>query len=356
MSLRFKLISSLAGIILLPVIMVAVSGIQMEQESTAHETPNLEIMFFIGILIISFFFCVILLMKFISKDILVPLKQLNEAATHIMNKNLDFEIQHNKKDEMGHFITVFELMRVKLKESLHKQETYEQFRKELISNISHDLRTPITSIRGYVEGLQDGIVHDKDKFERYLAIIKDKTDKLDRLIEDLFEFSQLELGHLKMEFNQQDSKKMLEAIIEPFEWEYRDSSIQLKTARPIPSKLIKADGNRIAQVFENIIGNARKYAGENSEITISANITNDAIRVVIQDDGEGISSEDMPYIFDRFYRGEKSRSREYGGTGLGLAICKQIVEAHGGTIGVYGEPKQGTKFYFTLPVMESDSI
>jgi signal transduction histidine kinase len=305
----------------------------------------------IGSLIATFILCAILFTWLISRSILVPLKELNIAAENIMNGNLNFEIKYKKKNEMGRFNATFNMMRLKLKESLEKQACIENSRKELIASISHDLRTPITSIKGYVEGLQDGIVHDKEKYERYLSVIKEKSDKLDKLIDDLFQFSQLELGKMSMEFLEQDSNEMLEAIVNPIEMEFKDDQIRLFAQKPFASKRIIADKNRIAQVFDNILSNARRYVGKDGEIKINAVNEGKFIKIVIKDTGAGISHEDLPYIFDRFYRGEKSRSREFGGTGLGLAICKQIIEDHGGKIWVQSEIGKGTMFYFTLPVL-----
>ncbi|MEC0206970.1 HAMP domain-containing sensor histidine kinase [Paenibacillus lautus] len=302
------------------------------------------------IVAVAYILCAYILARVITRRILLPLKELNAAAEQIMNGNLNIEIRNRNHDEMDRFSSAFDVMRARLKESLDRQAAYERSRNELIANISHDLRTPITSIRGYVEGLQDGIARDEQKVARYLAVIKNKTDQLDRLIEDLFQYSQLESGQLVLDIRESDSREFLEAMIAPFEMEFHDAAVVLNVERPFPSRSIQVDSDRMAQVFGNMIGNAEKYAGHPVEMRFSAQDEGDQIRIVIKDNGIGIAEEDLPYLFDRFYRGEKSRSRSFGGAGLGLAICKQIVEQHGGHIGVESKAGMGTEFYLLLPV------
>lgn len=359
-SLRLKLtISFLMMIILSTTILVLigqffVSKNQMYGKGSSSldvEYSN-DIFTTIGVLFIIFVICAALMTWMISRSVLIPLKELNTATEQIINGNLDFEIGYQKNNEMGRFIRAFEQMRIKLKESLAKQIEYENSRNELIENIAHDLRTPISSIKGYVEGLQDGIVHDEAKFNRYLSVIKEKSITLDILIDDLFQFSRLELGKIEMEIREQDSQDMIETIVRPFEIELSDSNVSFVSERPFPKAMIQADRHRITQVFDNFISNARRYVSDTGKITVQGKISDNFVQISIKDNGVGISKDDLPYVFNRFYRGEKSRSREFGGTGLGLAICKQIVEEHGGRIWVESEMDKGTTFFFTLPIIE----
>jgi signal transduction histidine kinase len=351
--IRSKLIASYMLMVALPVLMVVVAGngLSMKGGNVSQITifNSADILVLIAALVIPFIFCACLLTWLISRSILTPLKALKSAANAIMEGNLDFTIEYRKNNEMGDFCAVFDLMRERLKESLEKQTAYERSRKELLASISHDLRTPMTSIKGYVEGLQDGIANDEVKRNRYFAVIKDKTEKLDKLIDDLFQFSQLELGHLEMSFKEQNSEEMLKAILSPIEMEFKDSGLNLTSKRPFPSVLVNADSDRIAQVFDNLLSNAKKFMAEQGEIEIDVKDDGDHITVAIKDNGPGISAEDLPHVFERFYRGEKSRSREFGGTGLGLAICKQIVEEHDGRIWAISQMGKGSTFYFTLP-------
>lgn len=295
---------------------------------------------------------IILSTFFISRSILKPLKELNRATENIANGNLDFEIKYKKSDELGKFCNAFDAMRIKLKASLEKQVQYENSRKEMIASISHDLRTPLASIKGYVEGLQDGVAQDKEKVDFYLSVIKDKTENLDRLIEDLFQSSQLELGQFEMHIKKESSRDILEDIFRSIELDFENSNIKLFVHRPFPSIWINIDRYRISQIINNLIQNAKKYVGENGEIRIGATIKDNYLEIYVEDNGIGISEADMQHVFEPFYRSEKSRSRDYGGAGLGLSICKYIVETHKGKIWVDSIKNLGSKFYFNLPLLE----
>lgn len=302
----------------------------------------------LGAGLLSILILIFLLTSYISRSVLKPLKELNMAAGNIAQGNLDFEINYRANDELGFFSRAFNDMRIKLKESLQKQHDNEKSRKEMVASISHDLRTPIASIKGYVEGLHDGVARNEEMIKRYLYVIRDKTEQLDRLIDDLFQYSQLDLGKLEMNLVPENSREMLEWIYGRVEMELDKNIISIE--RPIPETTLQSDRFRVEQVIINLVQNARQHIGDGGFIKIGSTLKNDYLIVSVQDNGPGISDIDLPHIFERFYRGEKSRSREYGGTGLGLAICKYIVEAHGGEIGVDSVCGEGSTFYFSLPV------
>lgn len=293
---------------------------------------------------------IVLLTWYMSGTILKPLKELSKATDNIANGNLDYEIKYNRNDEIGKFCMGFNTMRIKLKESLENQVKYEKSRKELIASISHELRTPLTSIKGYVEGLEEGIASNKEMFERYISVIKDKTEKLDHLIDDLFQYSQMELGKLHMNIVTVDSRELFQDIFKSLENEFIDDIISFTVQRPFPKANIMVDRYRISQVIDNIIQNARRYIDDNGRITAGANLKDKYIEVYIKDNGKGIKKEDLENIFEKFYRGEKSRARKYGGVGLGLSICKYIIEAHGGRLWVESKEGEGSTFYFTIPL------
>lgn len=207
-------------------------------------------------------------------------------------------------------------------------------------------------IKGYVEGLQDGIIHDQEKFHRYISVIKHKTESLDRLIETLFQYSQMDLVDPKESLRVHDSRELIESIIRPVEVEFADQPVQLEVKRPFPSVPILVDDSGIAQVFDNLIGNARRYVDHTGVITIEAAALGDDFHISIRDTGTGISEEDLPHVFEQFYRVEKSRSRHFGGAGLGLAICRKIIERHGGRIWAESTPDVAMTFSFTLPIMK----
>src|SRR6056297_2401007 len=287
--------------------------------------------------------------RIISRQILIPLEELNEATKNIAEGNLNYEIDYCGDNELGNFCQAFETMRLKLKESLEKQSLYENNRKELIASISHDLKTPITSIQGYVEGLIDGIPKDEDSYNKYLQIIKDKSIKLNHLIDDLFYFSKLELDKLDIDTRKYSSREAFNEILHPHVLEFEEINQKLIIEKPIPEVKIKVDKKRINQVVDNIIKNAREFMKEDGKIEINFDVGQKYFNVYITDNGVGIKEEDQEQIFEKFYRGEKSRSRQFGGTGLGLAICREIIEAHDGKIGVESLRGEGSTFYFKLP-------
>ncbi|QZY54928.1 sensor histidine kinase [Crassaminicella profunda] len=306
----------------------------------------------LSILILSFLILIGLILFFsikISKSISEPIKALNLSAEGISKGVFDIKVDYDEKNEISNFCKIFDNMRIQLKDSSEEKVKYEQSRKELFACISHDLRTPITSIKSYVEALEKGLATSKEKQDRYLSVIKNKTDELDQRIQDLFCLSQLEIGKFPMDFVVADSKIIFKEILASFEMEFKDLPITFRVNHPIPSVQVKCDKKRIAQVLLNIIENAKKYVPDKGLIQVSTIAENNSFIVAIKDNGSGIPSEHIPYVFDHFFTGEKSRTKKHGGTGLGLAICKQIILAHGGEIWVESTVDVGTTFYFSLP-------
>lgn len=283
---------------------------------------------------------------YISKTILQPLKEIYHATEEVIEGNLDYKIRYGKQDEIGRFIHGFDLMRDHLKKSIEQQQQYERARKQLIASISHDLRTPLASIKGYVEGLEDGIAKNEEMQKKYYSVIKSKTNQLDRLIEDLFEFSKFELEQLSIDKNLVNSREFFQEAFHNAQLDYQ--GVELVLADPLPSVSLQIDSDRIKQVMANLVENAVKYGG--TSILLKVENQRGYLHVSIKDNGQGIVEEDLPFIFNPLFRGEKSRSRESGGTGLGLVIVKYIVEAHGGEIRAVSEPGKGSEFAFTLPL------
>ncbi len=343
--IRKKLIIAFAVMIAVPVFVVFAVGSNID----AGIGNALIIIFSQSIV---FIVCAAIISGIIARSILTPLDELHKATKRIMAGDLSYEIRYKKDNEMGRYCQAFDQLRVQLKESLEKQAALEKSRKELIASISHDLRTPISSIRGYVEGLEDGIVHDREKFNRYIAVIKNKTESLDNQIEGLFQYSQLELSSGAHDLCRRNSEELLEAILKPYELEFIDCNIRLEIARPFPKVEILANENSLSQVFDNLIVNAKRYVGKNGLITVQANSDDRYLTVSVSDNGSGIVPEDLPHVFEHFYRAEKSRSRNYGGAGLGLAICKRVIEGHGGEIWVESIPNTITTFSFTIPIVQ----
>ena len=299
---------------------------------------------------ISFILLIILLTWDISRTILKPLAELNKATERITKGDLEFNIHYNKKDELGNFARSFESMRLQLNESLAKQKVIENARKEMLASISHDLRTPIASIQGYVEGLRDGVAEDEETRNRYLSVIRDKTGQLNRQIEDLFEYSRLDAGQLELRAEDVDSRDILENILQEVELRHGNKGPALRVVRPLPAVKVQVDPQRLEQVMMNLLENAFRYVPEEGRVTVRSWADDAQLIVAIEDNGPGIAERHLPHIFNSFFRGERSRSRKSGGSGLGLAICKQIIEAHAGKIWVQSKEGEGTTFSFCIPI------
>ncbi|MFL0247514.1 HAMP domain-containing sensor histidine kinase [Candidatus Clostridium stratigraminis] len=286
----------------------------------------------------------------VSRSVFKPIEELKNAANQIKEGNLDFEIKTNAKDEIGELCLAFEEMRGKLKESVDMQFQYENNRKELISNISHDLKTPVTAIKGYVEGIMDGVAASPEKMDKYIKTIYSKTTDIDRLIDELFLFSKLDLNKLPFNFEITDITSYMLDCVEELQLDLEKKNFELIYHNYIKgSSTVLADRERIKRVITNIVENAIKYTKKDKgKIEINLSENNNYIQFQIKDNGQGIPEKDIPYIFDRFFRADLSRNTLTGGSGLGLAIAKLIIEEHGGRIWAESTEGIGTSIYFTL--------
>ncbi len=226
----------------------------------------------------------------------------------------------------------------------------EKMRQDFVANVSHELRTPISSIKGYAETLLDGALADKDNAKEFISIICQDADRLASLINDLLDLSKIESGKLKMSFEALDPGVLIKRAITVIDNQAKAKSISLKVNIPQSLPKIKADETRFSQVMINLLDNAIKYSAEGSVAVISAQVVDNVLQIDLSDTGIGISEEDLPRIFERFYRADKARSRELGGTGLGLSIVKHIVSAHGGQVWVKSKLGVGSTFSFTIPL------
>lgn len=298
-----------------------------------------------------------LLTYFVSKSILKPVDKLRNAAGEISEGNLNFKIETKKKDELGQLLQAFEIMRRKLKESTDLQIQYEENRKELIANISHDLKTPITAIKGYVEGIRDGVANSPEKMDRYTLTIYTRANDMDHMIDELFLYSKLDLKRLPFHFEEIDLRNYLLDYIEELRLDLTKENITI-SLHDMEDELYKVvvDREKLKRVFTNIINNSLKYMEKNKKrIDIILQEEEEKVMVRIQDNGPGIEPDALTLLFDRFYRVDPSRNTETGGSGLGLAIAKRIVEEHGGKIWAESERGEGTSIFFTLNKSEEMS-
>lgn len=291
-----------------------------------------------------------LLTYFVSKSILVPIRELQRAAKEMKEGNLDIPIKPMSKDELGQLAQGFNEMRMKLKESNEKQLVYEENRKELIANISHDLKTPITTIKGYVEGIRDGVANSPEKRDRYIQTIYSKSIDLDRMIDELFLYSKLDLQRLPFHFERIHFDDYLQDFVDELRYEVAESRIEVELKIDQNSDyVINGDREHLKRVITNIVDNSLKYNDKNDKkLAFHLSSIDSYILFKLRDNGPGIAEENLPFIFNRFFREDLARGTEKGGSGLGLSIAKRIIEEHQGNIWVESKKGVGTTILFTL--------
>ncbi len=283
-------------------------------------------------------------------SISIPLLKLKKATQNIKEGNLDFAIDAEGNDEFSELCRDFDEMRVRLKESAEEKMVLDKENKELISNISHDLKTPITAVKGYVEGIMDGVADTPEKMDRYIKTIYNKTIEMDHLINELTFYSKIDTNRIPYNFSKLNVDDYFSDCAEEVSLELETKGIRLIYSNYVESDvLVIADGEQIRRVIHNIIGNAIKYMDKsNGIIQLRVKDVGDFIQVEIEDNGKGIAAKDIHYIFDRFYRTDVSRNSSKGGSGIGLSIVKKIMEDHGGKVWATSKPGIGTIMYFVL--------
>lgn len=330
------------------------SVLLLAPQDIATSADMVRFLTFIAIIFILFFVLMNVFVSYqLSRGILSPINQLRKAATEISGGNLDFPIGEEGDQEIQELCRDLELMRLKLKDSIHTQLKYEENRKMLISSISHDLKTPVTSIKGYVEGIMDGIAKTPEKQERYLTTIYTKAQLLDDMIEDLLLYAKLDLNQLPFDFERTNIAEYLQDFVRENEPECTKNGIQFFLQTELSQEfIIQLDRARFRRVLTNILDNSRKYMWadelkKKGRIHLLLRETHSSIIIELQDNGSGIPEKDLPHIFDRFYRSDTSRG-EIKGSGLGLAIAKQIVEGHNGRIWALSHPQEGASILISM--------
>lgn len=316
---------------------------------------------FVDVKAITIFFAIIFIIHQSShiyitlrmeKRIMKPIEKLKDGVEQIARGNYDVKIDNDVYNEIGILIYDFNKMAETLKKSEEMKLEYEENRKALIANISHDLKTPITSINGYIEALVDGVVTSPDKVNNYLNIIHNNTTYINNLIDDLFLFSKLDMQKLDFNFGIVKFKAFMSDLMEEFDFVLKEKDIEFKFEDRLSEELeINIDGKRIYQVIRNVIGNAIKY-GRKKDSIIKVELSNNDewIKIEIKDNGPGIPEDKLSNIFNRFYRIDTERTKDFMSTGLGLAIAKEMVEAHGGKIYASSIMGKGSTFTIEIPI------
>lgn len=286
----------------------------------------------------------------IYRSIATPLVKLKKATQNIKEGNLDFVLDVEGNDEFSELCQDFEEMRKRLKESAEGKIILDKENKELISNISHDLKTPITAVKGYVEGIMDGVADTPEKMDRYVKTIYNKTNEMDHLINELTFYSKIDTNRIPYTFSKLNVEDYFSDCAEEVGLELETRGIELVYANYVESGVqVIADGEQIRRVIHNLISNAIKYMDKpKGIIQIRIKDVGDFIQVEIEDNGKGIAAKDIVYIFDRFYRTDVSRNSSKGGSGIGLSIVKKILEDHGGKVWATSRLGIGTIMYFVL--------
>ena len=373
MKLKNRIIVGFMMIILMPMLLLAAtlfgiseaqhrnsSGSDTVQESayditiadTGSSQTSIQIMtkdlFFTALVILIFTSVSIGL--WIYRSVAAPLVKLRKATQNIKEGNLDFVLEVDGTDEFAELCRDFEEMRRRLKESAEEKVLLDKENKERISNISHDLKTPITAVKGYVEGIMDGVADTPEKMDRYVRTIYNKTNEMDHLINELTFYSKIDTNRIPYTFSKLNVDDYFSDCAEEVGLELETRGIQLYYANYVEKDvLVIADGEQIRRLIHNIISNAIKYMDKpKGVIQIRVKDVGDFIQVEIEDNGKGIASKDLTYIFDRFYRTDVSRNSSKGGSGIGLSIVRKILEDHGGKVWATSREGIGTIMYFVL--------
>lgn len=275
-----------------------------------------------------------------SDRILRPIERLTAAAQRMEKGDLSVRVQVDSQDEIGQLAHAFNAMA----NSLALQE---QLRRNLVSDVAHELRTPLTNLRGYLEAVRDGLLQPD---AHLIENLYEETMLLNRLVSDLHELSQAEAGQLSLVRRPARVGDIIQRVVDAFGWQVEERSLTLQVDVPADLPLVDVDPERIGQVLRNLLSNALLHTSAGGEVDVVARSEGEWVSVAVKDTGEGIPPEHLPFVFERFYRVDKSRSRLTGGVGLGLAIAKQLIEAHGGKIEVQSKMGQGSIFTFTIPV------
>ena len=375
MKLKTRIIVGFIAVILLPLILFSASlygfsrtQVKHVQESSSQAADSNEMVYDISLAqssssqvklmakdmiltaTIILVFTALSVGLWIYRSIAVPLVKLRKATQNIKEGNLDFVLEVEGKDEFSQLCQDFEEMRKRLKESTEEKILMDKENKELISNISHDLKTPITAVKGYVEGIMDGVADTPEKMNRYVRTIYNKTNEMDHLINELTFYSKIDTNRIPYTFSKLNVEDYFSDCAEELGLEMETRGIELVYANYVEKGVqVIADGEQIRRVIHNIVSNAIKYMEKpRGIIQLRVKDVGDFIQVEIEDNGKGIAAKDLPYIFDRFYRTDVSRNSSKGGSGIGLSIVKKIMEDHGGKVWATSRLGIGTIMYFVL--------
>ena len=290
------------------------------------------------------------LIIWIYRAVMGPIGKMQTAAQNIKDGNLDFELKPEADDELGKLCQSLEEMRGRLKESAEEKLKYDKESKELISNISHDLKTPVTTIKGYAEGIIDGVADTPEKIDRYVRTIYNKATEMNTLINELTLYSKIDTNKIPYNFNIVSANEYFNDCADDLSVELAAQNVGFGYFNYVEKNVrIIADPEQVNRVIHNIVNNSLKYMDKpKGMINLRVKDVGDFVQIELEDNGKGIAAKDLPNIFDRFYRTDASRNSSTGGSGIGLSVVKKIVEEHGGKIWATSREETGTTMYFVL--------
>lgn len=289
----------------------------------------------------------------LSKSIVNPIHELTRAAENIKNGNLDFEVMRATDDDIDKLCIMFDEMRKNLKRSKQREEYLKKERSMMLANLSHDLKTPVTAIKGYIKGIQDGVADTPEKVDKYLQTIYNKASAIDDMVSNLSSFSKLELDKLQFNFQIGDLHSFLRELTDELRFDTEKSDVILECKLPAEAAYIKIDYEKMYRVFSNLINNSVKYKKDGTgHIMISSRFEHDGVLIGVKDDGVGIADKEITKIFDSFYRIDPARNLNVKGSGLGLGIARQIVAAHGGKLWFQSGAKDGANAFLYFPLRD----
>jgi signal transduction histidine kinase len=276
----------------------------------------------------------------LSRHIVKPIRNISFGAMELARGNYDWRVKPTTRDEIGELAVAFNRMAEELK-------LQDGLRNTFVANVSHELRTPLASVQGFIQGMLDGAIEQEDR-DKYLEVVLGETKRMSTLITDLLSLAKIESGKFPMEYSEFDINELLRRGLLMFEQRIEAKNIDVDVNLCEEKINVWADEDRISQVITNLIDNAVKFSGENGKLKVWTFCTENKVHVNIADTGIGIPADDQPYVFERFFKVDKSHSQGTPGTGIGLSIVKRIIAQHGETIGLQSQEGQGTTFTFTL--------
>ena len=364
MKLKTKMTLLFLTIIFVPLLFFAAAFLGIgyhENVNVIHELTKEDVMIgamiskrFMGYLVLAMVVILILtsalITAWVNQDIYKPIKELSIAMRKIAEGDFDYRLPDKQEGEIGYLYDNYEQMRLQLKENEEEKMQNEKKSKELVSNISHDLKTPITSIKGYVEGIMDGVADTPEKMDKYIKTIYNKANDMDKLINELTTYSGIDSNKIPYHFHVLNIADYFQDCVEEVGLDLEQKDIQLNYTNLAPADTcIVADPEQLKKVINNIISNSVKYMGHDKGI-IDIRILDEgeSVRIEIEDNGKGIAAKDIGNIFERFYRTDSSRNSLQGGSGIGLSIVKKIIEDHGGYVWATSKEGEGTCMHFVI--------